>query len=137
MSTTVSSENAEKLAGKARFSHDAVANTLQTPENYCLFNFSWRSVRVDQKNNTGGLADVRIECTRVRVAVVERTHQRSVVRLLCCVDGLDAGRVRLHGLSPDHGADRAGIWGSADRRDRNLLGHVDHAPGRRNRVRLV
>src|ERR1700716_1332997 len=49
ISTTLSSENAEKLVGKARFSHDAVANTLQTPENNCLFNFSWRSVRVDQK----------------------------------------------------------------------------------------
>jgi len=60
MSTTVSSENAEKLVGKARFSHDAVANTLQTPENIRLFNFSWRSVRVDQKSNSGGLANVGI-----------------------------------------------------------------------------
>jgi hypothetical protein len=60
MSMTVSGENEEKPVGKARFPHEAVANTLQTPENYCLFNFSWRSVRVDQKNNPGGLANVGI-----------------------------------------------------------------------------
>jgi hypothetical protein len=60
MSTTVSNENAEKLIGKARFSHDAVASTLQTPENIRMFNFNWRSVRVDQKSNPGGLANVRI-----------------------------------------------------------------------------
>jgi hypothetical protein len=60
MSTTVSSENAEKPVGEAPSSLDAVANTLQTPENYCLFNFSWRSVRVDQKSNSGGLANVGI-----------------------------------------------------------------------------
>jgi hypothetical protein len=60
MSTTVSGETAEKLIGKARFSHDAVANTLRTPEYIRLFNFNWRSVRVDQKSNSGGLANVGI-----------------------------------------------------------------------------
>jgi hypothetical protein len=60
MSVTVSSENAEKLVGKAPFSHGAVANTLQTPENIRQFNFNLEKRPRRPKRNPGGLANVRI-----------------------------------------------------------------------------
>src|SRR5271155_3837421 len=59
------------------------------------------------------------------------------LRLLRRVAGVDARRLRLYRLPSDHGADRAGVRGSADRRDRDLLGHAGHAPGRSDGVRLV
>jgi hypothetical protein len=81
--------------------------------------------------------DVRIRQKRGKRSVVERTHQGPMVRLLRRLDGLDARRLRLHRLPSDHGADRAGVRGSADRRDRDLLGHAGHAPGWSDGIRLA
>src|SRR4051812_36506685 len=50
---------------------------------------------------------------------------------------LDAGCFRLHRLSSHHGADRAGVRRAAHRRDRSLLGHTHHAPGRSDSLRLA
>ena len=83
------------------------------------------------KNNVG----IRLGCGQS--AVVERTHQRPMVRLFRRMDGMDAGCVRLHRLPAHHGADRAGVWRSDHRSDRGLLGHPGHAARWCDSLRLV
>src|SRR3954468_17368543 len=69
--------------------------------------------------------------------MVERTHQRPMVRLFRRMDGVDARCVRLHRLPAHYGADRAGVWRSDHRSDRGLLGHPSHAARRCDSLRLV
>src|SRR5216684_7261606 len=60
-----------------------------------------------------------------------------MVRLVGGLARMDAGRLRLHRVPPDHGADRQGVRRAADRGGVRADDHLVDAPGRRRRRGLA
>src|SRR5437870_3183789 len=92
---------------------------------------------VSSCNAQGGVSNGDHRSDDERTALVERADPGSMAGLVGRLVRVDAGRLRLHRVPADHGADLQGVRGLPDASDRGAHRDPVDAPGGSVRLRLA